>query len=83
MTVRGYRYTFLVCNQLSLLPRVGWEMSDSQVTVAVLCGREGNRRSGVALPSVHASMCYIHLMAEWHPGYGVLYGMAFLAFFTR
>jgi len=56
MTVCGY--IFLVCNQLILLPRVGWEMSDSQGTVTVLCGRGGNRRSGVALPSVHASTCY-------------------------
>jgi len=38
---------------LSLLSSTGPEMSASQGAVAVLCGREGNRRSGIALARHH------------------------------
>jgi len=56
VTVRGY--TVSVCNQpcigqLSLRPSAGRETSTGQGRVAVLCGREDNRRSGVALAVCH------------------------------
>ena len=47
---------------LSLLPSTGPEISTGQGAVAVLCGREGNRRSGVALAM---TLWHIHLRARW------------------
>jgi len=41
---------------LSVMPLAGQEMSTCQGAVAVLCGREGNRRSGVALV-IHNRLC--------------------------
>jgi len=59
VTVRGY--IVFVCNhghsrQLSLLTSAGREMSTQ--TEAVLCGWEGNRKSGVALAMRQDSVIY-------------------------
>ena len=55
--VTVYGYIILVWNQplcqLTLLPSAGRELRTSQEAVAVLCGREGNRRSDVALAVRH------------------------------
>ena len=65
MTICGY--TILVCasdsGQLSLLLSVRLEVNTGQrtadSTAAVLCGWEGNRRSGVA-----PTMCHSHLRIQ-------------------
>jgi len=49
--------------QLSLLPSAGRELSSGQEAVAVLCDREGNRRSGVAPVVRHVTPRYIRLRA--------------------
>ena len=49
------RYVISHSGQLGLLPTAGWEMSTGQRAVAVLCGWEGNRRSGVAPATRHRS----------------------------
>ena len=68
VTVRGY--AVLVCNH----SHAGqYSPPDGRPVVAVLCGREGNRRSGVALAMPY-SLWYIHLRAQWPIGRYTLSG---------
>ena len=55
VTVRLYTVLHVTSHlgQLSLLPSEIWEISNGEGAVAVICGREGNRRSGVALAMGH------------------------------
>jgi len=61
--------------QLSLLPSAGREMSSDQGAVAVLCGREGNRRSDIGLAvrnRLYAMSTYTDSLGSEHPIYTVV-----------
>jgi len=57
------KFGVLIKNQrLSLLPSVGWEVSNSHESVAMLCHWQRNPGFGIT-PAMHHRLVYIHLQA--------------------